>query len=122
MRITFLPAALSTLLLIAACSSGSSSSPAAGGGACGVVVFGSDYAASCQATLDKSCCEQEKVCAANASCRQLIACFNACPPPRKDACINACGGSGVSPPGFDAIGACSKSASFDPTARCQWPQ
>ncbi|MGO9838749.1 MAG: hypothetical protein ACLP1X_31605 [Polyangiaceae bacterium] len=105
--------------------SGSSSSSSSGGDACGLAFFPSDYAASCQGVADETCCSQEQACAANAGCVALVACINACPPPRKDSCTDACGPTdGATPPGLDqlnAIADCSRAPDAGWPSSCQWP-
>jgi hypothetical protein len=95
-------------------------------GSCGMVFYGSDYAASCQAALDAACCSQEQACAANADCAKLVACINACPSPRQDACVNACAAdAGTNPPGYtqlNDIASCTKTPAYQgPPGVCDWP-
>jgi hypothetical protein len=99
-------------LLLAACSS-------SGGGTCGLSVYEND--ATCQAWLDKSCCAQEKACAADAACAELVACANACPAPKTTTCLNACGTNAgdAAQAEAKALVTCEQAAS--PPANCSWP-
>jgi hypothetical protein len=115
-----------TTTALAGMDGGAPATPDAGGGAaCGLAFTGPKWTASCQSWSDQYCCNQQKACAANAACAQLIACIDACPSPRKDPCINACtpdGGSAVDL--LDAFGSCSKSTpSGGPEipSSCEWP-
>ena len=83
---------------------------------CGLGFYPNDYDKGCQGALDQACCDEEKACAANTDCVKLIACFNACPTPRKDECINACATQGESTPGlaeFFAIATCTKDGAYE---------
>jgi hypothetical protein len=102
-------------LLAAACGGGSTSSS----GTCGLAVYEND--ATCQAWLDKSCCAQQKACAADAACAQLVACANACPAPRTATCLDACGtnASAAAQAEAKAIITCEQASS--PPANCRWP-
>jgi hypothetical protein len=113
--------ALAVLFVLVACSSSSSSG--SGGGACGslAVYTAPDDPAQCQPAIDKSCCNEEKSCADNADCVKIVACINACPKPRQDACVNAClpDPSSVAAGYADAIQICSVTKG---PSGCGWPQ
>jgi hypothetical protein len=108
-------------MMVLACSSSSSGSPPSGGGACALVFFPPDYPASCQASLDQTCCVQERACASQGACVDLVACINNCPAPRQDSCVSACSTSDNA--ALDAIADCSKAVPADGggSASCDWP-
>ena len=123
-----LPVAGAAFVTLAAfaCSSSSSPSSSSDAGACGLALFPPDFPPSCQTAMDQACCTQEGACGANADCVHLVACVNACPAPRQDSCVNACGPSdGGAPPGYselEAIATCSTTqAPTDSGAACAWP-
>src|SRR5262249_19277242 len=92
--------------------------------ACGLEFYPPDFPTQCQAALDRACCNAEKACGANADCKKLVACVNACPAPRTDDCVTACAGGSASPPGYpelDAIATCTKGPPYDAGAECNWP-
>jgi hypothetical protein len=82
--------------------------------ACGVAVYADP---TCQDWLDGVCCAQEQAC--DAACRAIVACVNACPAPRTDACIGGCSSSANV--AITAIGDCSKSAPPPSGQSCPWP-
>ena len=96
-------------------------------GTCGIVFDwrvrnppGGSTPAECQAGLDQDCCSQEMACAANADCKQMLQCMNACPNPKADACLTACQrDAGQSE--FLAVGDCSKNAAPHLPAACAFP-
>jgi len=95
---------------------------ASGGDAgCGLDFYAPDYAPACQLLLDKYCCDPERACSGDATCVAFVACANACPPPRQDACIAACGAAGSK---LDALSACTKSPPYTapPGIDCTWPR
>ncbi|MEO7109232.1 MAG: hypothetical protein ABI183_02240 [Polyangiaceae bacterium] len=109
---------------------GSGNSDASSGGdsgsavSCGLTFYTSDYDKSCQAALDTSCCSQEKACVANSDCVALVACINACPVPRQDACVHACAGdAGESAPGFSQLNDIASCPTTGPGGgiSCDWP-
>jgi hypothetical protein len=105
-----------------ACSS--SSTGATAGGACGglKVYTAPDDPASCQPALDQNCCDQQKACAGNADCVNIVACLNACPKPRQDACVNAClptDPNNIAAGYADGVQICSV---LHTPSGCGWPQ
>ena len=95
---------------------------ASGGPKCGLAFYGNDYDPGCQLDLDRGCCNPERNCAADKDCLALVECINACPPPKKGACIAACSGNGI-PPGaerLDALAECTKNGGMK-MAGCDWP-
>lgn len=105
--------------------SSSSSSSSAGAPACGLTLFTSEADPRCQQVADQACCDQEKACAQNADCARIVQCIDACPVPRKDACVSACAAKETDPgvKELEAIGQCSKSPAWvaPPGVRCAWP-
>ncbi|MDB4993840.1 MAG: hypothetical protein JWM74_1272 [Myxococcaceae bacterium] len=99
------------------------SMPAAGGpaaGACGMALYTKEWEPKCQSVLDGACCNEERACGADAGCVKIIACINACPSPRKDACVNGCATQGEKTPGYaalDTLAGCTKSKNVG----CPWP-
>jgi hypothetical protein len=95
---------------------------------CGLAFYPGDYDRRCQQALDTACCSQENACAANPDCVKLLACINACPAPRTDACINTCSGDAGDDktPGYanlDVVARCSKAPPYQEPAGidCSWP-
>jgi hypothetical protein len=123
------------LLLTAACggsSSGGTDAPDAGGtneggvtdaGGCGLAFSWKMDGPTCQAWLEQNCCTQARACASDSTCSSFVACINACPIPRQDGCITACGG--MPPAAFNALGACSKQTppvvATEIPDQCEWP-
>ncbi|MGO9837229.1 MAG: hypothetical protein ACLP1X_23790 [Polyangiaceae bacterium] len=106
--------------------SSSGSGSGSGGGACGLALFPPDFPSSCQTVADHFCCTQEQACAANADCINLVKCANACPAPRQDSCVNACGpADAATPPGAAELNAIADCSSTAPDggwpASCDWP-
>lgn len=100
----------------------STTGDAASAASCGLALYPADYPAMCQVALDKSCCAEERACGADTACASVVDCLAKCPAPRQDACTNACFPMGV-PTTFDALGRCSKNATFEPDAgsSCSYP-
>lgn len=92
------------------------------GTACGLVFYPSDTTPACQLLLDKYCCPSERACGGDPACSALVACVNACAPPRQADCINACGTGGSTK--LDAIATCTKAPPYQapPGIDCAWPQ
>ena len=88
----------------------------AGGPACGVTLYEDT---TCQSWLDGNCCAYEHAC--DAACASIIACMNACPAPKTDACITNC-----LPAGDNAllndIADCSKRVIPPAGTSCSWPK
>ena len=115
-------------IVVSACASSSNGSSPNAGGACGLAFFPADYPASCQQALDSACCSLQEVCASHPDCVHLLACINACPAPRTEACVNKCAGDAgdQNTPGYadlNAVGQCSKASpgSTPQGFSCAWP-
>jgi hypothetical protein len=95
--------------------------PGVDAGPCGMTFYPNDYEPSCQLLLDHYCCDQEKACAADTACTTVIACIDACPTPRQDTCINACGTT--EPSTLNALAQCTKQPPYTVPAGidCGWP-
>jgi hypothetical protein len=91
------------------------------GTGCGLAFYPSDTTPACQLLLDKYCCPAERACGGDPTCNALVACVNACAPPRQADCINACGAGSTK---LDAIAACTKAPPYQapPGIDCAWPQ
>jgi hypothetical protein len=105
----------------------SPATPAAGG-ACGLRQYGPGYDVSCQGALDQACCAEEKACGADADCKKLVACLDACPHGKgkgkeTEACAATCTSKGKQTPGLpllDKLANCSKK--MPPSGgKCDWP-
>jgi hypothetical protein len=91
--------------------------------ACGAAPFyPADFDQACQGALDLACCDEQKACAALPDCVGFLRCVNACPPPRRSECVNACGEDAAASQGWIAMGAladCTKGPTLP--VRCNWP-
>jgi len=113
------------LLLVASCdlaknqADGGADAEAGVTAQCGLALYPSDYAPSCQASLDSSCCDQERACAQN-DCAVLVACRDACPVPRSATCVQACDTQYAGANGFAQLFALNDCMASAP-AGCAWP-
>jgi hypothetical protein len=127
-----------TLLLLAACggdgSGSTSTSSGAGGSSTSTASSGSSGGAggamatpttgsgepmcnlglypdrpACQTRIDGVCCAEEQACGSDPDCAALVDCFNACPDPKDEPCLNTCAMKALktSVSKIDAIGHCS---------------
>lgn len=88
-------------------------------GSCGLSLSFTTDQAACQAWGDQNCCADEQACAQDVSCAAEVTCINACPSPRTETCIEACGD--IVPAALDTFASCTKSAPPPVGATCAWP-
>jgi hypothetical protein len=77
----------------------------------------------CQTRMDGACCAEEKDCGADPDCVTLVDCFNACPTPKDEPCLNTCALMALktSVTKIDAIGHCSSMHPQLPDQSCAYP-
>ncbi len=102
------------------------SAPGPGTGGCLLSFYSAEYDPRCQSALDAACCPEEKACGVDSDCYALVRCIDACPAPRQDACVNACGDGTPNPPGLahlTGVSECGKSTKYQPPTgvSCAWP-
>jgi hypothetical protein len=110
----------STILVATACGSSSNESAPGGSQTCGVAFSWTKDAATCQGWMERYCCNQTRACSNEMTCSSWVKCINACPVPRQDACIIACGTKPIS---LDDVSACTKQTppAVATPLSCEWP-
>lgn len=92
------------------------------GGGCGLALAWETGGTLCQGWADQNCCQQQQACSNESVCSTFVKCVAACPTPRQDACVNACG---APPPSLDGFATCTKQVPPAVAAsipdECRWP-
>lgn len=97
--------------------------------ACGMT-FDPTWSAICQSHLDVACCEEEKACAASATCLAVVECIGKQPRPRGRDAIPSCLPKDTQPPDvmdglkkFGALENCPSSGNvpYPKGHSCEWP-
>lgn len=115
-------------ITVFACGGGDNPTPAAPepfrGPTCNLHLYTLDRDPRCQQAADKSCCNGQRNCAADADCVNIVACVNRCPV-GDQYCVEMCTPQGMKTPGmttFLAMNCKWERQDWLKDVDCRWPR